>query len=386
MASLTPHSPAGASLSPLGEQALSPALAAAQFETNPSAHFSVLDILSRLVEERTGQTRRLWIPSEDEIGLIQIYSQGESLLGVRIAPELRGKGLLQPLLRRFFETFPEVTNVHPDITNPLVLNALMTHFGFKPKSEVTPNAYFGESTADGKIPVYFETPEAMPFYFEHGYIETSEQTLPVGKKVLLHNPRPLFIGVSLQRIIHSIESLELTQLDASDMQRMRTLANAIHISVPISDQSFNRRFLTWQRSPMFHRVWVVRDAQGHIQAYAYAEISPDQTNVHFRELSVSALYRKQGAGTQLAETLMREMTALPTVERVFVHDTNEKSITGKIVAKNLPVEFRFEKIAYSYHQYEWRKSDPRDGNKEKRSDRVKKSRPFQKMRPLLEAA
>ncbi len=83
----------------------------------------------------------------------------QALRGVFIDEDLRGEGLLRPLLNLFFKTFPDVQRTHPNFVDPVTLDLLAAEYGFSPARDVAPNAFFGR--VGQRSAIHFVDPRMM---------------------------------------------------------------------------------------------------------------------------------------------------------------------------------------------------------------------------------
>jgi len=76
---------------------------------------------------------------------------------------LKEKNLLRPLLRKFFEFYPQADRTSESLMIPVMVKILIQDFGFQPKDGVRPNAWMGEPV-NGKSDLYL-TEEAWNLSF-----------------------------------------------------------------------------------------------------------------------------------------------------------------------------------------------------------------------------
>lgn len=79
------------------------------------------------------------------------------------------RNLLRPLLRKFFELYPQADRTSETLMIPVLLKVLMQDFGFRPREGVKPNAWLGKPV-NGRSELYL-TEEAWNFSFGKGNVK-----------------------------------------------------------------------------------------------------------------------------------------------------------------------------------------------------------------------
>ena len=95
---------------------------------------------------------------------LMAYSIQGKFRGVYINPsnrDITGKGFLAPLLKLFFDRFPEVRSTHELMINPAVSEILARDYDFKPA------VWMRKDRANTKVLLFFENEEDKKFFYQY---------------------------------------------------------------------------------------------------------------------------------------------------------------------------------------------------------------------------
>jgi|GEM_PF-4530937 len=101
---------------------------------------------------------------------LMAYSIQGKFRGVYINPsnrDITGKGFLAPLLKLFFDRFPEVRSTHELMINPAVSEILARDYDFKPAVLEHPVVWMRKDRANTKVLLFFENEEDKKFFYQY---------------------------------------------------------------------------------------------------------------------------------------------------------------------------------------------------------------------------
>ncbi|TBR15933.1 methyltransferase domain-containing protein, partial [bacterium] len=134
----------------------------------------------------------------------------QGIRGVLVDRKIQNEGLLRPLLNTFFTLYPAVRRTHPYTMNLVVLNVLVSEYGFAPEVDMEPNAWFKRMDREKEHLDVQRTPMTL-IYFKDKPTEAIHMRVGCGmevsqnfiiteeefKKFGIENFKPVYLGVSL---------------------------------------------------------------------------------------------------------------------------------------------------------------------------------------------